>query len=59
MPTTGQPWHEAPRCQQAHEDYIANERDGEDPDHVYARRIEAAIRLRDIEKEYKARDGDH
>lgn len=41
-----------PDWQQAHADYVDDERDGEDPDEIYPRRINAAIRMRDIEKRY-------
>ncbi len=48
-------FREDPEWQQAHRDYTDDERDGEDPDAVYARRIKAASRMRDIEKAHNAR----
>ncbi len=43
-----------PEWQQARRDYIDDERDGEDYDAVYVRRIKAASRMHDIEKRYNA-----
>jgi catabolite regulation protein CreA len=47
---------EDPRWQQAHTDYIDDERDNEDPDAVFVRRVNAAFAMRQIEKEYEARN---
>ncbi len=44
-----------PEWQQARQDYIDDERDGENHDDVYVRRIKAASRMHDIEKRHKAR----
>ncbi len=43
-----------PEWRQARQDYVDDERDGEDPDEVYARRVKAAVQMRDIEKQHKA-----
>ncbi len=44
-----------PEWQQAQLDFTDDERDGEDHDAVYVRRIKAASRMHDIETQYKAR----
>ncbi len=44
-----------PRWLEAHADLLAEQRDDEDEEAAYARRVDAAVRLRDIEKEYERR----
>ncbi len=44
-----------PEWRRARRDYVDDERDGENHDDVYVRRIKAATRMHDIEKQYKAR----
>lgn len=44
------------RWLQARADYIDDEREGEDHDAVYVRRVKASVVMHDIEKEYKARN---
>ncbi len=41
-----------PRWLRARAAYIEDQRDDEDEEEAYARRVDAAVRLRDIEKEY-------
>ncbi len=48
-------YRDDPRYQATHADYVDDERPGEDPDTVYIRRIEAALALRNIQREYQNR----
>ncbi len=50
---TAPEFRDDPEWQQARQDYIDDERDGEDHDDVYVRRIKAASRMHDIEKRYR------
>ncbi len=52
---TSADFRDNPEWQQARQDYVDDERDGEDHDDVYVRRIKAASHMHDIEKQHKAR----